>query len=918
MDKIKVSYQLSPIAKKPPKGDRWFSLCKDFRYRKNVEIGDYDLAQALSNGQSWHCGIFEEGKNTENKVLLQTQVIAIDVDNDNKEYAIVTIDDINKRLEEIAVLPTFIYTSFSHLQTLDAKGNPKEKFRLVFILSEVIDKSNIRKWGILTDMLFTIIPEADAASLNISQLWLGGCMGKPIVINEGIRLNEQNLYYAAMEKHYNPNLAENRNLARHYSAIAEKWGVNLSSTGLPHMIFNENSTTIKPAWMCESIASELLGRTTKGTIQKPKTAKGNKPIKQDIPQNALTEIRNWQGKARDISPEFFGKWESGDRILKRQQRLYLISNLSFIYGGRKYYLEIMNKLNNKYEHDISYYENEATRFLLRDIPPMIWTDEITEGIEEPATNYSNLLTAIRQTDSKPFLIEKKARIGVEEGNIKMIKILSEIMKDTTTTGIYGINMDTGGGKSEAYINYISDNYDTIPRTMICVPTHALKHEIKERFKAKGVNVCEILQRPEIGDDKPDMRAEYRKFQAIGFYSKALQVWTKYIKGLKPKDDAYFDMLRYDASVREAKTSKVIITTHDLSLMASISGVKVIIYDEDVFKKVVGTAKATIDDLEEFIQGFTDSERFKPMLEAIRNAYKDRRNQQKENMDRAQFYNVETANWELDIDLNRYYGITPSSNCVDLCHAKGYCVNYNGEIEYSFLRPIPFYGCKVVVLSATLSDLVYSKLSGGRRIGFHQIEHLENKGIIVQDLSHTYSKSYFDNNKEEAIEEIKKEIPDWRERYLITFKRYAKEFEKEGFKLFYPNADKANYMAYGSTEGIDALKGQKLLVVGKYNFPNYVIVLWSKALGIELTQDAFTQYSQRVNHNGYSFKLMTYAQEEMRELHYYLMESEILQAIGRARTVREEAAHVIVLSDLPLFNSDEVKYNGKEVEKVKGI
>ena len=55
--------------------------------------------------------------------------------------------------------------------------------------------------------------------------------------------------------------------------------------------------------------------------------------------------------------------------------------------------------------------------------------------------------------------------------------------------------------------------------------------------------------------------------------------------------------------------------------------------------------------------------------------------------------------------------------------------------------------------------------------------------------------------------------------------------------------------------------------------------------------------RKIKRNGYSFSIMTYSNEEMQNLQLFFIESELEQAIGRARLLNEECT-VYVFSNYP--------------------
>ena len=60
--------------------------------------------------------------------------------------------------------------------------------------------------------------------------------------------------------------------------------------------------------------------------------------------------------------------------------------------------------------------------------------------------------------------------------------------------------------------------------------------------------------------------------------------------------------------------------------------------------------------------------------------------------------------------------------------------------------------------------------------------------------------------------------------------------------------------------------------------------------------------QRVENFSYSFNLMTFSDTEMRNLQMYILESELEQAVGRARLLRYDTV-VWVFSNFPLRQAE---------------
>ena len=106
------------------------------------------------------------------------------------------------------------------------------------------------------------------------------------------------------------------------------------------------------------------------------------------------------------------------------------------------------------------------------------------------------------------------------------------------------------------------------------------------------------------------------------------------------------------------------------------------------------------------------------------------------------------------------------------------------------------------------------------------------------------------------------------------------------------------MHFGNCEGYDTLKGKDIAVVGTPHLSNIVYALYAKALGFPVkTKDLSITY-QMVEYNGFKFKFKCYDNENLRNIQLSLIESDLVQAIGRNRTLRENCI-TYVYSNFPL-------------------
>ena len=130
-----------------------------------------------------------------------------------------------------------------------------------------------------------------------------------------------------------------------------------------------------------------------------------------------------------------------------------------------------------------------------------------------------------------------------------------------------------------------------------------------------------------------------------------------------------------------------------------------------------------------------------------------------------------------------------------------------------------------------------------------------------------------------------EIKQWSGfKHMITFKENA-------LKLGLSN------LWFGNLAGVDYLKGENINVVGTHHCPEFVYKLLPLALGLDFGHDAKMKYIP-IMRNGYQFHFMTFEDEVLREFHLWMVESELEQAVGRARLLRCDCT-VNLFSNYPL-------------------
>jgi hypothetical protein len=198
--------------------------------------------------------------------------------------------------------------------------------------------------------------------------------------------------------------------------------------------------------------------------------------------------------------------------------------------------------------------------------------------------------------------------------------------------------------------------------------------------------------------------------------------------------------------------------------------------------------------------------------------------------------------------------------------------------------------KIIILSATCNLEFYEKVFSNQ-IKTIEIPTVENKGIVIQNTKYSNSRQSIKKRDKDNLKEIIGEHP------VITFMSESKELNTEYSKN---NGDLNIY--FGNTRGYNKLKGKDLFVIGTPHINPIVYYFHAEYMGINTNCIDKKMEYQTIQWKGRQFKFQTFNNPDLRNIQLHLIEGELTQAIGRARTIRTEA-QVEVFSNFPLLMTD---------------
>ena len=131
-----------------------------------------------------------------------------------------------------------------------------------------------------------------------------------------------------------------------------------------------------------------------------------------------------------------------------------------------------------------------------------------------------------------------------------------------------------------------------------------------------------------------------------------------------------------------------------------------------------------------------------------------------------------------------------------------------------------------------------------------------------------------------FKKIKEENPDFK--HIITF-------------LKYKNQANECIIHFGNTEGCDFIKGENLIVAGTPHFDETVYKLI--ATHLEINSDEKMRFLE-VEDECFKYWLHTYENKHLQNIQLWLIKTELVQAVGRARLLRYDCT-VKLYASIPL-------------------
>lgn len=891
MKKIRVSVDPIGYTSKPSKTDikkinnRIAQCIKEINTPKEMKA----FAEKVgTEGRAFCSATFTSGRRCKEN-FEQQQLIALDFDND-KHKNMVTFDDIKARAEEYDLPILFAYQSMSSQQD-------QPKFRTVFLNDIAIPDQSVAT--AMQIALGEIFPEADSSCYkDVSKMYFGG--KKLLYFDESIPTIDVDSLFRNLTS-YLRKTKGSKHFRERLRTLSNKTGIALTDRG------NLSVTVVDEA---DEFAHQIHPTEADGAAS-PKTLKngGISPTtimyKKDDGENPpfsryyRIELR---GCTRTSS---VGKGAKGDLAVK-QHKLYRSSVLDdmllvcrlyreFLSGERRlHHEEVFGILNNMIQVESGY-----SRFCERISKFPYDADKSEKWIADGKYNIEQGYYPQRCNTFCPYKDEcehgKNILVTAHPPRKQMEKIaeyqetyhpLEEVQKDiihklseafaSSTDNFTIISAQTGAGKTYSYLKMMEDHPNV--RFLIAAPTNLLKNEIYSKAMERGLSVCVT---PSLESIKEEIPYPYWKhIQHLYEAGKSREVHS-YIKEILEKEDcpALRKYMEQREKVKQFHGS--LITTHRYMLMMDeerLGEFDACIIDEDIFFKSMITSQYEIP--LSCLKRLSHKTMDKHLRHKIKELLKQAKIKTCVELDRIE-YSVDESNKEAE----RFRFDIPQ-----FCMAEKYYIRRASEEDkisndtVVFLRPDTLKPMKYILVSATADESICEQFLNDADMDYHQCKQAKYKGKLLQYPERSMSRSSIASDK--GIVHRLMHYFDMEESHVITFMN-----------------QNIGQLHFGNTEGSNSLEGDDILVIGTPYHAPFLYKLVAHTIGFDFNEDE-EMTMQMVEHNGYRFWFNTFADENLRAVQFWMIESELEQAIGRARLLRHDFT-VYLFSNFPLKQSEMV-------------
>lgn len=885
--KVRISLDKEDYHVKPNKIETVHISNRIAKLINEIEIGEFAQNVVQPFGRSFSGAVFENGTRT-NATWKSQQVFALDIDGG------VTIDEMIRRFNQFNLMPAFIYTTFSSTQQ-------NEKFRVIFVLNEVIDDIRVRNFVQMS--LMKIFPETDPITRDAARMMYGG---KEIVYcsyNDVVTVPDIYLTICTI-------IRNGQNPSRDMKQFCRSVGVDILN-GYPRIsVFNNerdmplykeqediyNSLTknravpLNNSSLCVRIShmNYIIHFSRYNTKEYYYVNENNIDIEFEISKVSEKKvlIRDYPFDDLHNNCKLYREAVDGRYWTNHCEMFGLMTNLLQIEGGSLKIKEILNS-RSEYEVKMQSWNSMKNQILKANYAPC--------NCDKYCPFVNNCVHGLNMIFQGKLFRGMVMEVG--ENKVKPLQQAKQELKeyfnyimDSNQKGIFIIKAPTGIGKTQLYVDACKDKNLTI-----AVPTHRLKNDVSNRLNEEGVPHFSMPELPNLNI------CEKQKLERL-YDTGSFIAANMYLKKLAYESDDVKEYLNELKRMQKVK-NRTVITTHQKLLSYKDFNDTVIIDEDIIINAMFPMDKMLIGEFAKVNYELMSIPDFEAGRKIIANILNEITNAPEGIVQNTPSYFMWFAK-EIEEVIVKDNSI--KTNILGFLNSNYFVkLKNNNQVEYVHFinkRILPL-DKKIIILSATIDEKIAKKVLG-QDISFHDIGEVEQDGEILQVTSKSFSKytirQDYDGMKGIAEKLIKMYNPN---SHVITYKGVFEDISDPDWNFF-------------NTAGRNELSGKNISVIGTPHVNPLRYLLFSSALGHKVRIDDSMMTYQPVSRGKYRFYFQTYGyNDHLREIQFYMVESELMQTIGRARALNNKC-RVLVLSNYPVLGAEFIYISQKELKDIR--
>ncbi len=929
--RVPISIDPLTISAKPEKGSKTIGDISTRMVSTMLTI--QELGQKISAGHTFASSVFKGSRCNKNWVM--QQLFAVDIDQG------LSVDEALSRCDELDLHPCIVYPSYNHT-------DESPRFRMIFNLDQAVEDMRLR--NVVQFALMQVFPECDSSCKDPARMFFP--TNKPIIMAQSDAIvTLPDVVYSALS---HIKKTSRTNFQRKVTQLCKVCGLAIVD-GLPAMrsileTADCPSEDVKSVNGSAGVVYYRVQQDNRFVCRHSNIYQcvgwndglGADSEESTLTSNIIKEVRLASSEsgianidyASDVSPddkvmntstadlyELKFTIERGDVILadysKVRPHKYKVGeditnsprNLQqrFDFAELKQRCKLYTQLTAGIHLDHNETWGLATSLLRVEGGETVLNKSLKKRAEitgkDDTAKWDIQINQIKSYGYKPTRCDKFCKhastcscksnplncVSARRGNFRQVSVPSEPLlpieqaqKDITTsiknafsakdTNIHLIKAGVGLGKTT---NLLCER-----EFVLCAPTHQLAQQIYDDAVQAGNNPILVKDLPMVDDD---FNSQINDCYKIGDYNRAIRIIHVKIenalsRGQEMLTDGEERILEYAKSLEDLRNpnGRMIICTHRRLLLMKERPYNTVVFDEDALLKsqmeIVPIQPRTLSAL--------------PCMQRLYNFIIS------DNISSYTVYgieagllpSIETARKEI-----KGRRAVDFENVLKVLDCTRFIKDHMGRLIFGHFLPLP-KNVKIIILSATLSDVLYRQANQGRTVVMEaDITNIKQIGRIIQFPEKSHSRFSIKNG--DAAKSLIALMEVIGGAHVLTYKGY-------GEKLAAYKLNVHDNLHIDNCEGSNELQGQDIAVVGTPNQPEITYLLIADLIGMKTSPHDRLTYT-RVIRNGYEFWTMTFAENpELQQLHLHILESKLIQAAGRSRTLRNDctcwvASNVII-------------------------